>query len=198
MADLRVITPTGAEAALGQSVIEEFASNLRGGLLRRKYGLSCDNLLSADVVSADGRLLTASETENADHFWGIRGGGGNFGVVTTFEYRLHPVGPEMMAAAVMYPFGQATELLHAWRDYTEQAPDEVTSEVLLWSIPDIPDFPEELRSEPTVVVAGMYAGPAEAGERELQPLREFGNPTGGSERYTTLHRGAKRLRCLFP
>jgi FAD/FMN-containing dehydrogenase len=146
------------------------------GLLRRKYGLSCDNLLSAEVVSADGRLLTASETENADLFWGIRGGGGNFGVVTTFEYRLHPVGPDVMAAAVMYPFEQATELLHAWRDYTQQAPDEVTSEILLWSIPDIPDFPEELRGEPTVVVAGMYAGPAEAGERELQPLREFGTP----------------------
>ncbi len=154
------------------------------GLLRRKYGLSCDNLLSADVVTADGRFLTASETENADLFWGIRGGGGNFGVVTTFEYRLHPVGPEVMAAAVMYPFEQATELLHAWRDYTEQAPDEVTSEVLLWSIPD---FPEELRGEPTVVVAGMYAGPAQVGERELQPLREFGTPLvdlSGLEPYT--------------
>jgi len=146
------------------------------GLLRRKYGLSCDNLLSADVVSADGHLLTASETENADLFWGIRGGGGNFGVVTTFEYRLHAVGPEVMAAAVMYPFEQATELHHAWRDYTEQAPDEVTSEVLLWSIPDIPEFPEELRGEPTVVVASMHAGPAEVGEHELQPLREFGTP----------------------
>jgi FAD/FMN-containing dehydrogenase len=146
------------------------------GLLRRKYGLSCDNLLSAEVVRADGRLLTASETENADLFWGIRGGGGNFGVVTTFEYRLHAVGPEVMAAAVMYPFEQATELHHAWRDYTEQAPDEVTSEVLLWSIPDIPEFPEELRGEPTVVVASMHAGPAEVGEHELQPLREFGTP----------------------
>ncbi len=146
------------------------------GLLRRKYGLSCDNLLSADVVSADGLLLTASETENADLFWGIRGGGGNFGVVTTFEYRLHSVGPEVMSAAVMYPFERARELLSAWRDYTEQAPDEVTSEVLLWSIPDIPDFPEELRGEPTVVVAGMYAGPAEVGEREVRPLREFGTP----------------------
>src|SRR5215210_8094866 len=157
------------------------------GLLRRKYGLSCDNLLSADVVSADGRVLTASETENADLFWGIRGGGGNFGVVTTFEYRLHPVGPEVMAAVVMYPFEQARELLKAWRDYTEQAPDEVTSEVLLWSILDIPDFPEELRGEPAVVVAGMYAGPAEAGERELQPLREFVTPMvdlSGMQPYT--------------
>jgi FAD/FMN-containing dehydrogenase len=157
------------------------------GLLRRKYGLSCDNLLSAEVVSADGRLLTASNTENADLFWGIRGGGGNFGVVTTLEYRLHPVGPEVMAAAVMYPFERAAGLLSAWRDYTEQAPDEVTSEVLLWSIPDIPDFPEELRGEPTVVVAGMYAGPADIGERELQPLREFGTPVvdlSGLQPYT--------------
>ncbi len=157
------------------------------GLLRRKYGLSCDNLLSADVVSADGRLLTACETENADLFWGIRGGGGNFGVVTSFEYRLHPVGPEVMAAAVMYPFEQATELLNAWRDYTQQAPDEVTSEVLLWSIPDIPDFPEELRGEPTVVVAAMYSGPAELGERALRPLREFGTPLvdlSGMQPYT--------------
>src|SRR5215207_2142036 len=146
------------------------------GLLRRKHGLSCDNLLSADVVSADGRLRTASETENADLFWGIRGGGGNFGVATTFEYRLHPVGPEVMAAAVMYPLERATELLSAWRNYTEQAPDEVTSEVLLWSIPDVADFPEELRGEPTIVVVGMYAGPVEEGERELQPLRELGTP----------------------
>ena len=87
--------------------------------------------------------------------------------MTTLEYRLHPVGPEVMAAAVMYPFEQATELLHAWRDYTKQASGEVTSEVLLWSIPDIPDFPKELRGEPTVVVAGMYTGPADIGEREL-------------------------------
>jgi FAD/FMN-containing dehydrogenase len=99
------------------------------GLLRREYGLSCDNLLSADVVSADSPLLTASETENTDLFWGIRGGG-NFGVVTIFEYRLHSVDPEVMAVAAMYPFEQATEPLHAWRDYTQQAPDEVTSEIL--------------------------------------------------------------------
>lgn len=146
------------------------------GLLRRKYGLSCDNLLSADVVGADGRLLVASEAENEDLFWAIRGGGGNFGVVTSFEYRLHQVGPEVMAAAVMYPFEQAGELLRAWRDYTEQAPEEVTSEILLWSIPDIPDFPEELRGAPMVSLVGMYSGPAEIGERELRPLREFAPP----------------------
>jgi FAD/FMN-containing dehydrogenase len=157
------------------------------GLLRRKYGLSCDNLLSADVVSADGRLLTASERENPDLFWAIRGGGGNFGVVTSFEYRLHRVGPEVIVAAVMYPFEQARGLLQAWRDYTGQAPDEVTSEILLWSIPDIPDFPEELRGEPTVLVAGMYSGPAEPGERALSPLREFGTPLvdlSGPQPYT--------------
>jgi FAD/FMN-containing dehydrogenase len=126
-------------------------------------------------VSADSPLLTASETENTDLFWGIRGDG-NFGVVTIFEYRLHSVDPEVMAVAAMYPFEQATELLHPWRDYTQQAPDEVTSEILLWSIPDIPDFLEELRGEPTVVVAAMYSGPAEVGERALRPLRAFGTP----------------------
>jgi FAD/FMN-containing dehydrogenase len=96
------------------------------GYLRRKYALSCDNLVSADIVTAAGEFLTASETENAELLWGLRGGGGNFGVVTSFEYRVHPVGPEMMTIGTAYPLEHAEEVLRAWRDFTADAPDEAT------------------------------------------------------------------------
>lgn len=151
---------------------------LNGGMgwLRRKYGLSIDNLVSVDIVTADGEFLTASETQNPELFWGIRGGGGNFGVVTSFEYRLHPVGPEVMFAATMYPLGTANEVLVSWRDFMADAPEEVSSEVIFWSVPAVPDFPDETHGEPIVTVAAMHCGPVEEGRRVLQPLRELAEP----------------------
>lgn len=146
------------------------------GWLRRKYGLSIDNLVSVDVVTADGTVLTANRHENAELFWGVRGGGGNFGVVTSFEYRLHPVGPEVMFAAPMYPHDKARELLPVWRDMVEEMPEEVTAQAVFWSIPAVSDFPEELHGEPIVVFPAMHCGTAEEGNRVLQPLRELAEP----------------------
>ena len=102
---------------------------------RRAHGMTIDNLVSCDIVTADGRYVRASETENPDLFWALRGGGGNFGVVTAFEYRAHELGPTVYAAQVLYPIENARELLRAWRDLVAGAPDEITSDALLWSFP---------------------------------------------------------------
>lgn len=141
---------------------------LGGGLgwLAGKYGLTCDNLLSADLVTAAGQLLTASATENADLFWGLRGGGGNFGVVTSFEYQLHPVGP-VLAGMVLYPFLKAKEVLTFYRDFATTIPDEVNTIGALLTSPD---------GVPVVAIAVCYNDSLEAGEKVLRPLREFGPP----------------------
>ena len=149
---------------------------LGGGLgwLMRRYGLTCDNLLSADVVTADGELVRASTEENADLFWGLRGGGGNFGIVTSFEYRLHPVGPTVLAGAILHPAAKASEVLHFYRQYIASVPDELMTIVALRKAPQ--DLPAEIRGQPVVIVAVCYAGPVEEGERVLAPLRRFGKP----------------------
>jgi FAD/FMN-containing dehydrogenase len=136
------------------------------GFLMRKYGLACDNLLSADVVTADGALLTASRAENSDLFWGLCGGGGNFGVVTSFEYQLHPVGP-MLGGLLMYPMSQAREVLQFYDDFSANAPDELGILAALGTLPD--------GTKALIFVAG-YNGPASAGEEVLRPLRSFGRP----------------------
>jgi len=136
------------------------------GWLQRKHGLTCDNLLSADVVTADGRFLTASETENTDLFWGLRGGGGNFGIVTSFEYRLHPVG-QVLAGAVLHPFSAAKDAFEFFREYTETAPDEVMADFVLGTLPD---------GEPGVFLFVFYGGAPDEGEAVLRPVREFGRP----------------------
>ncbi|RMF78201.1 MAG: FAD-binding oxidoreductase [Chloroflexi bacterium] len=151
---------------------------LGGGLgwLRRKHGLSIDNLLSVDVVTAGGQFVTASEHENADLFWGIRGGGGNFGIVTSFEYQLHPVGPEVMLCAPWYPAERAGEIIPRWRDFMASAPEALSSNLLFWTVPPVPDFPEEVHGKRAVILAAVYAGPPDEGERVVQPLRELGEP----------------------
>jgi len=152
--------------------------SLGGGLgwLRSKYGLSCDNILSVDLVTAAGQLLTVSETENSDLFWGIRGGGGNFGIVTSFKFRLHPVGPLVMFVATMYPAESTTGVLRAWRDFMANAPDELSSQAYIWTVPSVAPFPEEAQGRRVMIITGLYAGPAEEGERVVQPLREFAAP----------------------
>jgi FAD/FMN-containing dehydrogenase len=141
---------------------------LGGGLgwLAGKHGLTCDNLLSADLVTADGTVLLASETENADLFWGLRGGGGNFGVVTSFEYRLHPVG-QVLGGMVLYPFSKAKEALRLYRDFATSIPDEVNTIGGLLTSPD---------GIPVAAIVVSYNGNLEAGEKVLRPLREFGPP----------------------
>lgn len=141
---------------------------LGGGLgwLNGKHGLACDNLLSADVVTADGRLLTASDEENEDLFWGIRGGGGNFGVVTLFEYQLHPVGP-VLGGGLRYSAAQARDFLRFYHEFASTCPDELSTAASLGRAPD---------GSIIVGVAVCYCGPIETGERVLRPLRNFGSP----------------------
>jgi FAD/FMN-containing dehydrogenase len=146
------------------------------GWLMRKHGLTCDNLISADVVTADGRLLRASEDENADLFWGLRGGGGNFGVATSFEYRLHPVGPTVTAGAVFYPGDRAADVLRFYRNWVDEAPDELTTVVNLLTAPPAPFIPEEWHGKPLVAIIGMHSGSLEDGERAVAPLRGLGDP----------------------
>ncbi|MFG1812945.1 FAD-binding oxidoreductase [Kribbella sp. NPDC049174] len=146
------------------------------GWLMRKYGLSIDNLLSVDLVTAEGELLTASPEANADLFWGIRGGGGNFGIVTEFEFQLHPVGPIVYAGPVMWPMEQSPELLRFYRDWITDIPDELTTAVIHRWIPDLPTIPAELHGRPVVVVVACYAGSVEAGERAVAPLKAFAPP----------------------
>jgi hypothetical protein len=137
------------------------------GWLMRSYGTTCDNLLSVDIVTADGQLRTASAEENPDLFWAVRGGGGNFGVVTSFEYRLHPVGPMVLAGLLLWPRPMARDVLRLWRDFTRSAPDNASAYAGLGTAPD---------GAPVVVVIPFYNGPVEEGEKLLQPLRQFGPP----------------------
>ena len=151
---------------------------LGGGLgwLRRKHGLSCDNLLSVDIVTADGRFLTASETDHPDLFWGVRGGGGNFGVVTSFTYQLHPVGPEIMLCFVLYPAALARDALRFYREYAATAPDALSSFAVLGTVLENPALPPTTYGARYLLFAACYAGPVETGARVIQPLRALGTP----------------------
>jgi FAD/FMN-containing dehydrogenase len=166
-------TPGGVVSTTGVAGL-----TLGGGLgwLRKKHGLSCDNLRSARIVTAEGEILTANKHNNEDLFWAIRGGGGNFGIVTTFEFELHEVGPIVMFCMPMYPIEKAEKVLTSWRDFVVSSPDEVSSHALLWTIPDVEDFPEEARGKDIVAVPALYAGDPEKGQRMLQFLRDIDEP----------------------
>ena len=146
------------------------------GWLMRKHGLTADNLLSADLVTAEGQLLHASAEQNAELFWGLQRGGGNFGIVTEFRFRLHPVGPIVLAGWVLYPQEKAPEVLRFYRDYAATAPNELTTIVILRRLPHLPKLPPFLRGMPVIGIAVCYAGVIEAGERAVQPLRAFRPP----------------------
>ena len=135
-----------------------------------------DSLISVDIVTADGQLRKASATENPDLFWGVRGGGGNFGVVTSFEFQMHPIGPMVYAALTMYPIEDARNILRKWRDFMESAPDEVTSNAFMLTVQPYPMFPEEVWGRRVVLPVAVYSGSVEDGERVLAPLRQLGEP----------------------
>ena len=145
------------------------------GWVRRKYGLSCDHLVEAQVVTADGQVLTASADSNPDLFWALRGGGGNFGIVTSFTFDLQPLGPIVGFAATMYPIEELADVMRGWRSYVEGAPNEVTSVIVTITFPANPELPEATHDRAMAIVGGVHTGAdAEAGLAAMQPLRELG------------------------
>jgi len=146
------------------------------GWLTRRYGLASDNLIGAEIVTADGSIVRASESENADLLWGLRGGGGNFGVVTSFEFRLFPVGPMILGGPVFYPGEQVPAVLRSWRDATAAMPDDLTTLVSLGSAPPIPPIPESWHGKPVATVVAGFAGAIAAGQAPAAPLRKLGDP----------------------
>ena len=172
------LQPHGLAATGGfVSVTGVSGLTLGGGLgwLVREHGLALDNLLSAQVVLADGRIVTASASENEDLFWAVRGGGGNFGVVTSFEFKVHPVGT-VLAGVVVHPSEAAGDVMRYWRDFEKTSPSKLTQGALLFHFPDDPSAPSELRAASVIGVGGVYAGSVDEGEKALAPLRGFGKP----------------------
>jgi len=151
---------------------------LHGGMgwLTRRYGLTLDNLVSMDVVTADGQWHQASEKADADLFWALRGGGGNFGVVTSFEFRAHPVGPEVWFGVIMYPISQAGAVLRFVRDFLHEAPEELGVLATLWTAPDDESVPAPCRGAPVAIVLACYHGPVANGEAAIRPLRRIVTP----------------------
>lgn len=166
-------TPLGINSTTGVAGL-----TLGGGFgwISRKFGMSVDNLLSVDIVTADGELCSANEHENADLFWAVRGGGGNFGVVTSFEFRLHPVGPEVLSGLIFYPQEKAKELLPRYRRIVAEAPDELTCWVVLRKAPPLPFLPEEAHGTDVLIFAACYVGDMREGEKAVAPLQALGEP----------------------
>ena len=146
------------------------------GWLMRKHGLAVDNVLAAEVVTADGSIVWASADEHPDLFWALRGGGGNFGVVTSFRFALHPVGPTVLAGPVFWAADDTADVLRFYRDFVADAPDELTNVVRLGTVPPLPVIDSALHWKPAIAVASCYAGSIDVGERVLRPLRAFGTP----------------------
>ena len=168
-------TPVGINSTTGIAGL-----TLGGGFgwLTRKYGMTIDNLVSVDLITAEGRKIRASETENADLFWAIRGGGGNFGVVTSFEFQLFPVGPEIFAGLIVFPFSQAKQILNQYRQFVNSAPEELNVWVVLRKAPPLPFLPENVHGKEVVVLPVFYSGPATEAEKLIAPVRAFGTPHG--------------------
>lgn len=168
-------TPLGINSTTGVAGL-----TLGGGFgwLTRRHGMTIDNLLSATVVTADGAARGVSTTSEPDLFWALRGGGGNFGVVTAFEFKLHPVGPELYAGLVVYPFAQARQVLRAWRDFTASTPDELSVWTVLRKAPPLPFLPAAVHGTEVVIFPLVYCGDVEAGRRAAAPVLQFGDPIG--------------------
>ena len=168
-------TPLGINSTTGVAGL-----TLGGGFgwLSRKFGTTVDNLISAHVVTADGKTVKASESENPDLFWGLRGGGGNFGIVTNFEFKLHSVGPDVLTGLIVFPFDQGKEVLKKYRDAVKDMPDDLNVWVVLRKAPPLPFLPEDAHFKEAVIFACFYAGDPAEGEKLLEPFRKFGTPYG--------------------
>ncbi|HTO80959.1 MAG TPA: FAD-binding oxidoreductase, partial [Methylomirabilota bacterium] len=166
-------TPGGVVAATGVAGL-----TLSGGIgwLRGRHGLACDNIVEADVVTAEGRLVAATETENPDLLWALRGGGGNFGVVTRFRQAIHAIADELFFCAPAYPEERAGEIIPKWRDFMATAPAALSGLAEFSTVPDDPSFPEEARGRRVLALAHVYDGPADEGERVCALLRGYGRP----------------------
>jgi FAD/FMN-containing dehydrogenase len=166
-------TPVGINSTTGIAGL-----TLGGGFgwTSRKFGMSIDNLIGADVVTADGQMRRASEKENADLFWALRGGGGNFGIVTGFEFRLHALGPQVLSGLLVHPFADAPKLLRDYRSFVAQAPEELTAWVVLRKAPPLPFLPEQWHGKEVMIIAICFLGDAGEGEKALAPLRKLGQP----------------------
>jgi FAD/FMN-containing dehydrogenase len=165
--------PSGQVSATG---IAGLTLNGGMGMLQRKYGLTLDNLRSVDLVAADGRLVTASETEYPELFWAVRGGGGNFGAVTSFEFRTHPVGPMMLAGLVAYPVDRAVEVLEFLREFIATAPEELSADAIFQYAPPLDGIPEEHRGRPVVGIFIRWCGAVDRGFEVVRPIQRFGSP----------------------
>jgi FAD/FMN-containing dehydrogenase len=168
-------TPLGINSTTGVAGL-----TLGGGFgwLTRKHGMTVDNLISAHVVTADGTLVRAAADENPDLFWAIRGGGGNFGVVTSFEFQLHPVGPQVFAGLLVFPLAEAAGILQKYRTFVDSAPDDLSVWVVLRQAPPLPFLPTDVHGKDVVVLAICHAGDIQQGEKLIQPLRGFGRLHG--------------------
>jgi FAD/FMN-containing dehydrogenase len=168
-----LVTPTGINSTTGIAGL-----TLGGGFgwISRKFGLTADNLVSAEVVTADARLVRASERENPDLLWALRGGGGNFGIVTAFEFRLHALGPEVMSGLIVYPMSQARDLIRRYREIAAAAPDELACWFVMRAAPPLPFLPAEVHGTGIIAFAACYAGPMDASEQAMKPLRAMGTP----------------------
>ena len=168
-----LVLPTGINSTTGIAGL-----TLGGGFgwTTRKFGLTIDNLLSADVVTADGELLRASPAENPDLFWALRGGGGNFGIVTSFEFKLHELGPQVISGLVVHPFADAQVVLEQYRQALESAPDELTCWAVMRQAPPLPFLPQEWHGKEVLVLAMCFCGDIDAGEKATAKLRSIGKP----------------------
>ena len=153
---------------------------------------------AVDVVTADGSLVRASATENADLFWGLRGGGGNFGIATAFEFDAHPLGPLVMSVTAMYDPNDAPHILRAWREWGADAADEVTTRAAIWSMPAAPELPPAVHNRQVLIIGGVFAGPADVGEQVLQPLREFATPLADLSGHLPFRAVQSSFDAFFP
>jgi FAD/FMN-containing dehydrogenase len=168
------------------------------GWLERKHGLSCDSLVAADLVTWDGRVVRASEDENPELLWALRGGGGSFGVVTALELELHPLDPDVYAGIALFRGERAGEILRVWRDVMTDAPEELSLAYAIFPAPAEEEIPAYLHGEPTVLIAGMWAGDPADGERATRGLRELATPLLDLSKTTTYLEMQRELDAYFP